>query len=142
VNRIAHWNGTSWSAMGGAGINAGARALVAGEGGNVYVGGSFAGAGGVAASRVARWNGTSWSALGTGVNDVVEALAVDGEGNLYAGGHFTMAGGVSASRIAKWNGTSWSPLGAGVGGQTYAHVLALAVDGDNVYAGGTFPAAD
>jgi hypothetical protein len=35
--------------------------------GDVYVGGFFTSAGGVAANYIARWNGTEWSSLGSGV---------------------------------------------------------------------------
>ena len=34
--------------------------------GDVYIGGGFTTAGGVAASRIAKWNGSTYSALGSG----------------------------------------------------------------------------
>jgi hypothetical protein len=109
--------------------------------GNLYVGGTFTVAGNVIANNVAEWNGSSWSALGSGMNNQVSALAVSGT-NLYAGGDFTMAtnsGGatVNVNYVARWNGSSWSALGSGMGGE----VLALAVSGTNLYAGGWFTTA-
>src|SRR6185503_4451417 len=121
VNRIAKWNGSSWSALGlGIGANdgfAGVSALAV-SGTNLYAGGYFTTAGSVFANCIAKWNGSSWSALGSGMNGRVGALEVSGS-DLYAGGTFTMAtnsGGatVTVNRIAKWNGSSWSALGSGV----------------------------
>ncbi len=145
ASRIARWDGTTWSALGG-GLDSVVNALAVfddGSGEALYAGGPFATAGGVAANHIARWNGASWSALGSGVNGNVFALEVfDGGGGdvLYAGGSFTSAGGVSAGQIAKWNGTSWSALGSGTTGGF--GVLALAVfddgAGEALYVGGDF----
>jgi hypothetical protein len=147
ANRIAKWNGLSWSALGSGISGARVRTLAAVNKGSpggpaLYVGGTFLSAGGVQVKNIARWNGATWSALGTGTNGQVEALATFDEGTglaLFAGGSFTNAGGVSASAIAKWNG-AWSGVGAGFSGGT---ILAL-VRGDELggtpilYAGGSF----
>jgi trimeric autotransporter adhesin len=63
--------------------------------------------------------------------------------NLYVGGNFRSAGGTAANSIARWNGTSWSALTSGVTTGTGAAertgvVNAIAVDGQDVYVGGTF----
>ena len=142
---IVSWNGTTPSAITQGGMSGGVNALAFDTSGNVYVGGSFASAGGVAnTSYIAKWNGSSWSALGTGMNGDVSALVYDSTNNvLYAGGTFTTAGGVTVNRVAKWNGTSWTALGTtGVSG-TSAAVYALAMDssGNNLYAGGNFTTA-
>src|SRR6185503_12153090 len=107
-----------------------------------YVGGWFRRAGGTPANYIAKWNGTNWSALGSGMNWSVYALAVSGS-NLYAGGIFTTAGGTPANYIAKWDGNSWSALGSGMTApeSLVAQVLALAVSGSNLYAGGNFTTA-
>ena len=67
ANRIAKWNGSTWSAL-GTGMNAEVRALAVfddGSGGGpaLYAGGFFTTAGGVSANRIAKWNGNSWSAV-------------------------------------------------------------------------------
>jgi hypothetical protein len=151
VDRIASWNGTSWSAL-ASGMNgkvAALRVFDDGSGEALYAGGTFTVANAVPANRIAKWNGTSWSPLGTGVSGsfgLVSSLAVfdDGSGEaLYAGGQFTTAGGVAASHIAKWNGTSWSALGAGVGGFPSIDSLTVFDDGGGaaLYAGGNFTTA-
>ncbi len=110
------------------------------SGTNLYAGGSFTKAGGVAANHIAKWDGSTWSALGSGTSGgagaAVLALAVNGT-DLYAGGAFTWAGEVPANYIAKWDGNAWSALGSGMN----HFVEALAVNGTDLYAGGWFTAA-
>ncbi len=141
--KVASFDGAAWSPLGlglGAAGSGGHALLVFddGEGAALYVGGSFAEAGGLAAANIARWDGSDWSPLGAGTNGRVEALAVfdDGEGAaLYAGGEFSQAGGQAASAIARWNGAAWSPLGSGAAGGV---VRALEPFGAELVAGGTF----
>jgi hypothetical protein len=143
ANHVAKWNGSTWSALGagtrGSVYTAGTvYSLAVDNSGNLYVGGNFRSAGGMAVSNIAKWNGSTWSALGSGISLSVQTLAVDGSGNVYAGGFFTDAGGVPANNVAKWNGSTWSALGSG----TDFSVNALAVDGSgNVYVGGGFSRA-
>src|ERR1041384_4485682 len=132
TNRIAKWNGSGWSALGG-GMNDFVRALAVSRT-NVLAAGQFETAGGDSANSIAKWNGSNWSAFGSGLNSAVLALAVIGS-DIYAGGWFTTAGGVSY--IAKWDGSSWSALGSGTNGT----VSALTVSGTDLYAGGFFTTA-
>src|SRR6185295_7579299 len=48
------------------------------------------------------------------------------------------AGETPANGIAKWNGTSWSSLGQGIGTGGGSEVFAIAVWGNDVYAGGFY----
>lgn len=150
ANRVARWNGLTWSPL-SSGLNGNGHALAAvddGSGPALYAGGLFTTAGGTAANRVARWNGTSWSALGAGMADggVYSLSSVIGPGGghlLCAGGDFTVAGGGSANRIATWNGNAWTALGAGVDNAVLAVV---AFDGSlsdepAIVAGGHFVSA-
>ncbi|MBK7875412.1 MAG: hypothetical protein IPJ77_06625 [Planctomycetes bacterium] len=151
ANRIARWDGQTWSPM-GSGFNDSVEVLEHfddGTGWKLYAAGGFASSGSVPASRVAAWNGSSWSAVGAGMNSTVSALAVHDDGSgpaLYAGGSFNLTGSVVAERIARWNGTSWSPVGLGFGPSVNVSVKALAVyddgNGEALYAGGTFTTAD
>ncbi len=138
VNRIAKWNGSSWSAL-ESGMYSGSevQSLVFDSSGNMYAGGFFFSVGAVAGlNSIAKWNGSTWSALDSGVfsnmgGGIVKKLAVDKSDNLYAAGVFDHTGGVTVNGIAKWNGSAWSALGSGMGGGVYA----LAVDSSgNVYA--------
>ncbi len=147
LNRIAKWDGSSWSTLVKNpmnSLNGPVRALAV-SGKDLYVAGDFTTVDGISANRIAKWNGRSWTTLGSGVNGSVWAIAVDGH-NVYVGGEFTTAGGVNANRIAKWDGSKWSALGNGVSGCKDAFcsptVFALAMDRGVVYAGGRFATAD
>jgi len=105
ANRIAKWDGTSWSAL-GTGMNGNVEAIAI-SGTDIYAGGGFRTAGGVSADRIAKWNGTSWSALGTGMNSNVEAIAVSGA-DVYAGGYFTTAGCHASGFFGHYNASNIS----------------------------------
>jgi len=101
-NRIARWNGASWSAL-GTGM-AGASSLVSSllrlPNGDLVAGGQFTTAGGVSANHIARWNGPTWSALGAGIAGMfptVNALLLMPNNDVVAAGWFTTAGGVNVN---------------------------------------------
>ena len=149
VSHIAKWDGSSWSALTGGGINGvnyPVRAIAI-SGSDVYVGGDFTflSDGSTSANHIAKWNSatTTWSALGAGVTngvyDVVYALGISGS-NVYAGGIFEKLGDnlTSANYIAKWNGSTWSAVtGDGING-VMGWVYAIAISGSDVYVGGSF----
>lgn len=124
------------------GLNGQVFAIAVSSTGDVYVGGRFTQAGGVAANHIAMWNGSSWSALGSGTNDEVYAIAVQGS-KVYVGGKFTQAGGQTVNRIAKWDGSSWSALSFGMNGYVYALAVVgnSSADEEQFYAGGDFTTA-
>src|SRR5262249_38056874 len=93
---LAKWNGTVWSDIRGAvadGSSAPAKALAVFDDGvsgpELYVAGSFASIGGVAATNIARWNGVRWATVGgggitgPGTSPVIRSLCVydDGSGS-------------------------------------------------------------
>jgi len=152
ANNVAKWNGTVWNSLGTGTANGTDNivyALAVAANGDLYAGGAFTQAGGIAASRVAKWNGIAWNSLGTGtangVNSVVYALALASNGDVYVGGSFLRAGtgaATLANGIAKWNGTVWSALGTGItnGLDGPVSTLAMASNGD-LYVGGSFTQA-
>ncbi len=141
VNRIARWDGVSWSPLGGGmGLSIDVEDMALGANGNLYVVGGFQEAGGVVVNGVARWDGNRWWALGAGVaRHGVYAVAIAPNGDIYVGGAFTFyVGGVQVNNIARWNGNTWSALGTGMSGPV--HALAIDKDG-GVYAAGYFTTA-
>lgn len=163
ANRVAHWNGDTWSALGssgGNGVNGPVAALAIGADG-LYVGGDFTVAnvggpstsshdrgGGIDANRIARWNGSVWTSVGTsggnGANGMVHALAIDGN-DVYIGGDFStvnIGNPMTANNIVRWDGSGWFPLGSSGGNGMNGLVSALAIGGDEIYAGGDFTVAN
>lgn len=140
VNHIAKWDGENWSDL-DEGLNGQVQALTVIEN-DLYVGGDFTIGGITRVNGIARWDGDSWRSLGPGfshgIYDVsVKALAAIGT-TLYAAGWFSSSGDNAVNNIASWDGQVWSPLGTGIQGARFDQVYALAVKGDNVYAGGKF----
>ncbi|NTV45943.1 MAG: T9SS type A sorting domain-containing protein, partial [Chlorobiales bacterium] len=138
ANRIAKWNGSTWSAL-GSGMNAQVSAIAV-SGTTVYAGGQFTTADGSSTNYIATWNGSAWSSFGSGANNgvsaEVSAIGISGT-DVYVGGWFTLAGGASIAYLAKWNGTSWSAVGGGVNGR----VNTITVNGSDVYVGGLLSSA-
>lgn len=150
VNRVARWDGSTWSAL-GQGASSTCYA-VSESGGIVYVGGAFStvtNSGGVplTVNSIAQWDGTNWSTVGGGVGhhlpppggaSYVYKLANLG-GNIYASGVFTYAtntgsGALRVNQIARWDGSSWSALGTGLN----SWAMGLGMKDGNLYAGGGF----
>jgi len=130
AQRVATWDGASWSALGD-GIPSGnvlaLRSYDDGTGPALYAGGSFgsfsAGQIGVPGNRIARWNGRLWEPLGEGLGlGSVEALMVSdlpGVSGLIVAGSFTISE-PGDSLIARWAPdvppSPWMDLGGGTSG--------------------------
>jgi hypothetical protein len=141
ANRIARWDGTNWNTVGGGtmgGASAANRVLaIAGQGSDVFVGGTFTNVGGIDVSNIARWDGANWWNMGMGFDSSVGVLAAT-PGAVYAGGGFTNVIDppfiFPVNHIAMWDGFNWNSLGSGVNGS----VNAIAISGNAVYIGGAF----
>ena len=132
---IAAWDGTQWTAM-DAGLGQeldperGPSVGILGEcEGTLYAGGSFIDP---RPASVAQWDGSRWNLLPGLVDEMSSfvcanhALYMDGR-SLYP----------KPFGVTKWDGHSWSWLGSGTDGT----IRDLAVQGDGLYAGGTFSRA-
>ncbi len=141
ADRIAVWNGTAWSSIGGAdsGVNSNVNAVAFSSGGILVIGGYFTDAGGSqTADFIAGWNGSGWNAIGGGLNGAVNDLVFTANGDLYVGGSFTDAGGVpDADRIAVWSSPTWRTVGAGGGLDETVHDIAFDSSG-TLLVGGEF----
>jgi hypothetical protein len=136
----------TWSNINGSDttFNAAVSALALDAAGNVYIGGAFTNAAGIANADgicVVNSLGTGLAALGTGaVGGNVLALKLWGQ-YIVAGGTFTSMGGVaSTNSIARWSlvSNTWLAIVTGVSGGN--GVYALETVGQYLYAGGTFTA--
>lgn len=147
ANNIAKYDSitSTWSAL-GTGVNSSVSAISV-SGGVVYVGGAFSTAGGSAASKLARFDisTATWSPMGSGITgsfDTAYSIAASGN-KVYVGGSFTSIGGVFANRIGSFDistGT-WSALGGGISGNSQI-IYSIAVNGTDVYVGGSFTTAN
>ncbi len=147
ANRVARWDGSTWSAL-GAGVDGRVHALCVfddGGGPALHAAGEFTNAGGAPASRIAKWDGAAWSPLGAGlVFGTGRALRAwdDGTGPaLYAAGILLTAFGSPGDGIARWDGASWSPVGTGLAGPGYCLALFDDGGGERLYVGGDFTSA-
>ena len=84
--------------------------------GSLYLTGSFATIGGVAAANIAVYQNGAWAALGAGIDATGRCLEEGPDGRIYVGGDFANAGGAPAVRMAVWDpvGVAWAALGAGL----------------------------
>ena len=143
ADRIATWNGTTWSAVGPASTFGNDIYAVATQNGDIYAGGSFVNAGGDAdADHLAVWNGSTWEPFCVGTAPLagnVKALAVIGN-TLYVGGEFQNGGGVAtADYLMQCDLTSGTPSSVVLAEPFTGVVYALAADSNGVlYAAGTF----
>lgn len=148
LNGIARWEEDQWHVFApGFDFNGSVNALAV-SGNTLYAGGTFTMTSGITVNHVAQWSGRRWTALGQGVDGEVRALAVSGS-DLYVGGAFLTArdegGAKTVNHIARWDGAAWQALGSGVSGQFSGSggtaVNAIAINGNDVYVGGTFTTA-
>jgi hypothetical protein len=119
------------------------RCSITKDSSNVYFGGVFTGAGGVAnTANIASWNGTTWSSLGTGgANGGVYRMALNvAKTILYIAGDFTTVGGVSANRIAQYTiaTNTWAAVGNTTNITSQSLSIGVAASG-NIYLGTNSP---
>ena len=114
--------------------------------GEIYIGGSFVNAGGIAeADYLCKWTGTAIDDV-TGAADFggnVWALLADPNGDLLICGTFDDAGGIpAADGIVKWNGSSLSAIDGGVTSAGTVYAVAIDPATGDIYIGGSFTQVD
>lgn len=144
------WNGTSWSQIGGDGINSSwtqdydSVLSMAAIGNNLYVGmGSGAGDGDVWTCNVTSctWSQIGGDSIGGSWSSSMEAVP-----SLYVSGSTLYAGtgtSLGDARVYSWNGSTWTHIGGGgvsspytgIPNSTYYGVYSLMSDGTSLYAG-------
>ena len=131
---IVKWDGSSLSSL-GTGLSGGNCFTIAiDNNNNVYVGGTFSLAGGVANTLgIAKWNGSVWTPLSTGINGIVYDIEIDKNNNLYIVGDFANVGSGTGDFVVKWTGSAWVSLSTGASTILYA---AFVDNTNNVYIGG------
>ena len=145
ANYVARWDGVAWTnlAEGIAGSEPGVYALSV-VGTNLFAGGLFETAGQTNASNIARWDGVEWTPVDGSLNGCIYAFARDDD-VLYAGGLFNLADTAGATNVAAWSAAvGWTNLYSGVNDNDAiyeGYVIALAICGGRLYAGGFFDRA-
>lgn len=140
ANRIAAWDGTTWTSFGD-GLTGSSNPFtidVLAIDSLLYVIGNFDSAGTVPAKDIAMWDGSTWHSLGAGSNAAIYSIT-QYKGEIYVGGGFDTIGGIAANHIAKWDGAAWHPLETGIQGN---NINDLFVYEDELYAVGVFDSAD
>jgi hypothetical protein len=148
ADRIAVWNGSSWSAVSSPAsqISNGRVSAIAVSAGKVYAGGTFTNAGGDAdADFLAVWDGVSWkpfcTAAGQPLGGNVTSLQIIGQ-TLYVGGTFQNGAAIaSADYLLACNLANGAPSTtvADPAHPFSGSVYALAADSNGtLYAGGGF----
>jgi hypothetical protein len=120
ANRVAKWNGTTWSAL-GTGLNGIGYVIKIAPNGDIYVGGAFTTAGGLNRYYIARWDGGTWQSVGpyNGLNSYVYDIEISQDGSvIYVGGPFTdqySLAGNALLRIASYSPSlnTFSAMGSG-----------------------------
>lgn len=110
VNLLA-WDGTSLQPV-GSGLDGSASVLCEHQG-ELWIGGSFATAGGVPSRRLARFDGTAFRSFpGPAIQGTSVRALESFRGSLWISGHLGVVGGVDTS-LARWDGGTLTALGTG-----------------------------
>ncbi|MBX3376299.1 MAG: hypothetical protein KF678_04770 [Phycisphaeraceae bacterium] len=146
ASRVARFSGVTgqWAAIGGGVSGGDVNALTFDPVRNVlYMGGSFASAGGVATGALARFNGSAYSAVGAFFSGTVNALHYRmADGSVYIGGVFVDPTLNNAANILRYNPATnaWNGLSGGLPGAGVFAIADYSPDGINqeLVAAGSF----
>lgn len=146
ADRVALWNGSTWSALGSNGSGDGAlnddvHDLVVEADGSIVAVGDFTLADG--SRGVARFTGGNWVSVSAGVGNKGRVVVATPDGDLVVGGQFrNVAGDAEADYVVRWDRDldAWQAMGSngsgnGALGDT---VRSLVVTDDGIVVGGHF----
>jgi hypothetical protein len=108
VNRIAYWNGSSWSNLAGATVfNNTVQAMAYDSTNSLLYASSYETT--TVANRISKWNGSSWTGIAEPTVNTYCKLTIDGDGNLYAGYGTTL-------KRYLYQSSTWETLSSSIGG--------------------------
>lgn len=146
ADRVALWNGSTWSALGSNGSGDGAlnddvHDLVVEADGSIVAVGDFTLADG--SRGVARFTGGNWVSVSAGVGNKGRAVVATPDGDLVVGGQFqNVAGDAEADYVVRWDRDldAWQAMGSnGSGNGALGNtVRSLAIAADGLVVGGHF----
>lgn len=149
-NRIAIWNGSSFSQISGDTFNGAVRTIYVPNANSVFIGGDFTLMNGATNMRyIARWTPSSWNELGVGgVNGSVYSIVSGGSDgptnySIIFGGAFTASNNGTPgtlNRLGYWASTFpfFSAIGTGTGGGVNGTVNTIIRSVNTIYFGGSF----
>lgn len=106
ATNIARWNGSAWTAFGGA-VDGEIRFLHVAPNGDLLATGEFNLIGGINAAGAARWDGASWTAVGNGMLTGGGMVRIQ-QAVVLANGDLIGCAGVN---VYRWSGTAWAIIG-------------------------------
>lgn len=125
VNRVAKWDGTTWSAL-DSGVSGTCRAIAINPtDGYIWVAGD--------SGLLAFYNGSVWTTVTTSTSSTIYTLAFDDDGELYLGGDFTSIGGLTITGLARYKSEVWFQTTVILPASTT--VYAILIDGSEVTIG-------
>ena len=115
----------------------GTVSTIAVRGQDIYYGGQFSKAGGLATSSIAKRSGDTWTSFGSAIGGTVNAILPMSNGDVIATGDFilTPTSGPTSRSIGLWRNGTWIRLAEGLEG--VGHALVELPNGD-VLVGGKF----
>ena len=141
INRIATWDGTSWSNV-GFGFDENAVFTIEFYKNELYAGGIFYRSNNQKMWFFAKWNDTEWIQPGSDIDLQVNCLTSSGD-LLYLGGSMISTAGIELNGIAAWDGSEFHSLAGGFW-KPYSpspSVSDIKFIGGDLFAGGIFTKA-
>ncbi|MBM4117340.1 hypothetical protein FJ251_06280 [bacterium] len=149
LDRLARWDGQTWSAFDPSGSDAVSGGLVKDVEvyrGELYVAGSFTSIGGRPIRKLARWDGASWQPFG---EEILAAMVYPNlielevyQDALFVGGYLQVGAPWNTENLMRWDGTEWTACGLGLNDIVIAMAIWDDGHGEKLYTAGEFTLVD